>query len=186
VSEEKRGMYTILFFDKPNMDFVEKETLGQKINHDEFFGLLAAKEEEKEGKGEFHIRFYWQSNEDESPYGKHLKQLRIKLQAQGIRFISIETGKDVDIAMLNDMFTILFDVDDGSRRPKKIILCSGDKAFSVILGAAKRRFDIPTTVISGRDHCAEVLRNVLGETLFVEDMVRDNEELLLGSSASIE
>ena len=174
MSEEKDGMtgITVLFFDKPNMDFIENETLGKKINHDKFFTFLAKKEKE------LHVRFYWRSSEDESPYGMHLKQLRIKLQARGIRFISIETEKDVDIALMNDMFTILFDVNDSSARPEKIILCSGDKAFSVILGTAKRRFGIPTTVISSKSHCAEVLKEVLDETIFIEDM-DSNEDLFL-------
>lgn len=180
MSEKRCGMHTVLFFDKPNIDFVEEETLGQKINHDEFFTFLA--EDEKE----LHVRFYWRSSEGESSYRKHLKQLRINLQAQGVRFESVETDKDVDIAMLNDMFTMLFDTDDSSTRPAKIILCSGDKAFSVILGAAKRRFDIPTTVMSGKNHCAQVLKIVLYETIFIEDIVGRNENLLFNSSDSNE
>jgi len=171
VSEEEDGI-TILFFDKPNISYVEEETLGQKINHEEFFTFLAKKRE-------LHVRFYWRSNESESSYGVHLRQLRINLQAQGVRFESIETDKDVDIAMLNDMFTMLFDTDDSSAKSANIILCSGDKAFSVILGAAKRRFDIPTTIISGKNHCAEVLKKIAQEVIFIEDMVDDNESLLL-------
>ena len=126
--EEEYGI-TVLFFDEPNMYFVEKESLaGKKINHNKFFAFLAKNEKE------LHVRFYWRPDEDESPYGMHLKQLRVKLQAQGIQFTSIETDKDVDIAIINDMIITLF---DSSTRPKKIILCSGDKAFSVILGLAK-------------------------------------------------
>ena len=171
-SEKKYGT-TVLFFDKPNMDFIE-ESLGKKINHDEFFVFLAKNEEE------LHVRFYWRSNENESesPYGIHLKQLRIKLQAQGIRFESIETDKDVDITIMNDMFTILF---NSFTRPKKIILCSGDKDFSVILGAAKRLFNITIVVISHESHCAEVLKQIFDKTIFIEDMINNNENLLLDS-----
>lgn len=179
MTEEKYGII-ILFFDKPNMDFIEKEDLRRKIDHNKFFAFLREK-----GK-ELHIRFYWQSNKDESPYRQHLKALRLNLQSQGIRFVSIETDKDVDITIINDMTTVLFDVDDSSRRPEKIILCSGDKDFSVALGVAGRRFGVSITVISGRNHCAEVLKDVSDEIIFVEDMVSDNEELLLGSSNSIE
>ncbi len=171
MSEEEDGI-TILFYDKPNIDYVEEETLGQKINHEAFFTSLI-------DKGELRVRFYWRSNESESSYGIHLRQLRINLQAQGVRFESIETDKDVDIAILNDMFTMLFDTDNSSTRPGKIILCSGDKSFSVILGAAERRFDIPTTVISGKNHCAEVLKKIAQKVIFIEDMVGDNESLLL-------
>lgn len=157
------------------MDFIEEEGLGRKINHDEFFTFLA------ENEKELHVRFYWRSGEEESSYTIHLKQLRIKLQAQGIRFESVETDKDVDITIMNDMFTVLFDTDNGSRRPEKIILCSGDKAFSVILGAAKRWFDVPTTVISGENNCAEVLKKIAQEIIFIEDIINKNENLLLNS-----
>lgn len=174
--EEKHGI-TVLFYDRPNMEFIEEQVLGRKINHNEFFTFLAKDEEE------LHVRFYWQSNEDESPFGTHLNRLRKKLQPKGIQFTSIETDKDVDIDILNDMITALF---DSSVIPKKIILCSGDKAFSIILGTAKRRLDIPTTVISGKNHCAEVLKDVLYKTIFVEDIVSDNENLLFDSSHSIE
>lgn len=169
---------TVLFFDKPNMDFVEKG-LDRKIDHYKFFTFLAQNE------NELHVRFYWRTDENEysSPYTGHLKQLRINLQAYGVRFESIETDKDVDIAILNDIFTILF---GRSTKPAKVILCSGDKAFSIMLGEAKRRFDIPTTVISGKNHCAEILKIVLDETIFIEDIIRENENLLLNSSNSNE
>ncbi len=173
MSEEKYGI-TVVFFDKPNMDFVE-EALGGKINHDKFFAFLAENEKEKE----LHVRFYWQNND--SIYGKHLKQLRVKLQAQGIRFISVETEKDVDITMMNDMFTMLFDVNNNSLRPEKIILCSGDKAFSIILGAAKRRLGISITIISGVNQCAEVLKQIFKDTIFIEDMINNNKNLILDS-----
>lgn len=179
--ELKHGIHTVLFFDKPNFDFVEKESLfRKKINHNEFFSLLA------EDERELYVRFYWQSDEDNSPYGDHLERLRTRLQAQGIRLVSIKTNKDVDIAILNDMSTMLFDIDDSSMRPAKIILCSGDNAFSINVGIAKRRLNISTTVISGRDHCAEALKEVSDEIIFVEDMVGNNENLLLVPSASNE
>ncbi|XOB40998.1 MAG: NYN domain-containing protein [Candidatus Nealsonbacteria bacterium] len=181
MSEEKHGR-TILFFDKPNMDFIEKENLRRKINHNKFFAFF------KKEKEELYVRFYWQSNEVESPYRKHLNLLRVYLRAvYGIRLISIETNKDVDIAILNDMLTILFDVDDNSQRPKKIILCSGDKDFGAVLGLIKRRLNnVQITVISGKKHCSEVLEKISDETIFVEDMVKDNENLLLGFSDPIE
>jgi len=181
LTELKHGIYTVLFFDKPNFDFVERESLlGKKINHNEFFTFLAQNE------SELHIRFYWRSNEDDSPYGDHLERLRTRLQARGIRLVSIQTSKDVDQAILNDISTILFDTDDRSTRPGKIILCSGDKAFSVIVGIAKRQLNISTTVISGRDHCAEVLKEVSDEIIFIEEMASNNENLLLVPSASNE
>jgi len=175
--EEKYGT-TILLFDEPNIRFVEEKSLGgKKIDHNKFFAFLAEKEEE------LLVRFYWRPNKNESPYGKHIGQVREKLQAKGIGFISIETEKDVDISMLNDMFTMLFDVSHSSRKPKKIILCSGDKAFCVILGAAKRKLGVSTTVISGRNHCAEILKEILDEVIFIEDIVKENEGLLLNSSS---
>ncbi|XOB42480.1 MAG: NYN domain-containing protein [Candidatus Nealsonbacteria bacterium] len=181
MSEEKHGR-TILFFDKPNMDFIEKEDLRRKINHNKFFAFF------KKEKEELYIRFYWQSNEVESPYRKHLNLLRDYLLAvDGIHFISIETDKDVDIAILNDMLTILFDVDDNSQRPKKIILCSGDKDFGAILGMTKRRLNnVQITVVSGENHCSETLKDISDEIIFVEDMVKNDENLLLGSSGPIE
>lgn len=179
MTELKHGISTVVFFDKPNLDFVEKRSLsGKKINHNELFSLLAKNERE------LYVRFYWRSNEGDSPYGDHLERLRTRLQARGIRLVGIQTSEDVDQAIFNDLSTILFDTDDSSTRPAKIILCSGDKAFSNIIGIAKRRLNISTTVISGRDHCAEALKEASDEIIFIEEMVSNNENLLLVPPAS--
>ena len=175
--DEEKYKITFVFFDKPNMRFTLK-ILGKKINHDAFFSFLAKNENENEKK--LQVCFYWQSDgNEESSYGKHLNQLRMKLMAKRIRFESVGTDKDVDLTIINDIFFALI---SGFPRPEKIILCSGDKSFSVALGMAKEIYSIPITVISGEKNCAEVLKNIAQEIIFIEDMINNNENLFFNYS----
>lgn len=184
---EKKSKVVIVFFDEPNIWRIEKE-FNKKLDHYKFFKSLPIYDEDYEDRDEYvekyknielHIYFYWQPGENSSSYRKHLEKLRRRLNSQNIMFTPIETTeKDVDITMINDMIVCLFNI---FIKPEEIILCSGDGDFSIILGVAKKYFNVSVTVISREEHCSESLKD-LGKTIFIEKFLKENEDLFLNFS----